>query len=58
VHPKVSTTRRELLAGAALAGTAVFAPRIGFAQEKFPNRTVRVIVPFPAGATTDTCWPA
>jgi tripartite-type tricarboxylate transporter receptor subunit TctC len=47
------TTRRELLAGAVLAGAAVFAPRLVRAQEKFPNRTVRVIVPFPAGATTD-----
>ena len=48
-----SATRRELLAGAALAGAAAFAPNIVRAQERFPNRTVRVIVPFPAGATTD-----
>jgi tripartite-type tricarboxylate transporter receptor subunit TctC len=31
---------------------ALFAPEV-FAQEKFPSRTVRIIVPFPAGATTD-----
>jgi tripartite-type tricarboxylate transporter receptor subunit TctC len=46
------TTRRELLAGAALAGAAVLAPSVVRAQA-FPNRTIRVIVPFPAGATTD-----
>jgi tripartite-type tricarboxylate transporter receptor subunit TctC len=47
------TTRRDVLAGAALAGAAaVLAPNIVRAQG-FPNRTIRVIVPFPAGATTD-----
>jgi tripartite-type tricarboxylate transporter receptor subunit TctC len=42
-------TRRGLLA----AGTFAFAPGILCAQERFPSRTVRIIVPFPAGATTD-----
>jgi len=46
------TTRREVLAGAAMAGAAVLAPSVVRAQA-FPNRTIRVIVPFPAGATTD-----
>ena len=46
-------TRREILkAGAAIGGTALFAPAV-LAQSQFPNRTVRVVVPFPAGATTD-----
>jgi tripartite-type tricarboxylate transporter receptor subunit TctC len=45
--------RREILKGAAaIGGAAVFAPAV-FAQSQFPNRTVRVVVPFPAGATTD-----
>jgi tripartite-type tricarboxylate transporter receptor subunit TctC len=50
---KASTTRRGFLTSAALGGAAVFAPRIIAAQEKFPARAIRVIVPFPAGATTD-----
>ena len=42
-------TRRGLLA----AGAFAFAPNILRAQERFPSRTIRIIVPFPAGATTD-----
>jgi tripartite-type tricarboxylate transporter receptor subunit TctC len=49
----VRMTRREILNGAAaFASTALFAPAV-LAQSQFPSRTVRVIVPFPAGATTD-----
>jgi len=44
--------RREFL-GAALAGAATLLPGALRAQEKFPSRTIRIIVPFPAGATTD-----
>ena len=48
----VNRTRREILKGAAaIGGSALFAPAV-FAQQ-FPSRTVRVVVPFPAGATTD-----
>src|SRR5262249_18016746 len=39
--------------GAAAIGGAVLAPRVIFAQERYPSRTIRVVVPFPAGATTD-----
>jgi tripartite-type tricarboxylate transporter receptor subunit TctC len=52
MHSKGLTTRRDVLAGAALAGAAVLAPHVVRAQG-FPSRTIRVIVPFPAGATTD-----
>src|SRR5688572_4687553 len=46
-------TRREILkAAAAAGGAALFAPAV-LAQSQFPSRPVRVIVPFPAGATTD-----
>ena len=48
----MSRTRRDILKGAAAIGGAVFAPAV-LAQSQFPSRTVRVIVPFPAGATTD-----
>jgi tripartite-type tricarboxylate transporter receptor subunit TctC len=52
MHSKELTTRRDVLAGAALAGAAVLAPS-GVRGQAFPSRTIRVIVPFPAGATTD-----
>jgi tripartite-type tricarboxylate transporter receptor subunit TctC len=48
----MTRTRREVVRGAAaVAGSALFAPAV-FGQQ-FPSRTIRVIVPFPAGATTD-----
>jgi tripartite-type tricarboxylate transporter receptor subunit TctC len=46
-------TRRQILAGAAALGAAgMFTQSLG-AQERYPSRTVRIVVPFPAGATTD-----
>jgi tripartite-type tricarboxylate transporter receptor subunit TctC len=36
-----------------LAGVLAFAVPPGAAQERFATRTIRIIVPFPAGATTD-----
>ncbi len=45
--------RREILKGAAaIGGAALFAPAV-LAQSQFPSRNVRIVVPFPAGATTD-----
>ncbi len=41
------TRRRTLLAVAALT------PFVARAQEAFPNKPIRIIVPFPAGGTTD-----
>jgi tripartite-type tricarboxylate transporter receptor subunit TctC len=46
-------TRREFVGAAAAAGAAAFIPAALRAQERFPSRTIRIIVPFPAGATTD-----
>ena len=46
-------TRRQVLAGTAAAGLTALVPAPLIAQERFPSRTIRVIVPFPAGATTD-----
>lgn len=41
--------RRSLLIGAGL----IALPRIALAQGGFPDRPIRVVVPFPAGGTTD-----
>jgi tripartite-type tricarboxylate transporter receptor subunit TctC len=43
--------RRALLA--ALAFIALTMPAHSQAQERYPSRTIRIVVPFPAGATTD-----
>ena len=44
-------TRRALVA--ALASLAVISPLAANAQSGYPNKPIRVIVPFPAGSTTD-----
>jgi tripartite-type tricarboxylate transporter receptor subunit TctC len=52
MHPpfRPSTPRRRLLgAGAALAAL----PAAGRAQDRFPNRVVRFVVPYPPGGGTD-----
>jgi tripartite-type tricarboxylate transporter receptor subunit TctC len=48
----MTITRREILAGAASLGALLTGGSV-LAQGAFPNRTIRVIVPFPAGGTTD-----
>jgi tripartite-type tricarboxylate transporter receptor subunit TctC len=45
-------TRREVMAGFAAALTSLFVPRAK-AQGAYPSRTIRLIVPYPAGGTTD-----
>jgi tripartite-type tricarboxylate transporter receptor subunit TctC len=47
------TTRRALLSGATALGGAAMLPQGLRAQEKYPSKNLRVVVPFPAGATTD-----
>src|SRR3981081_1197972 len=44
-------TRRELIWAAALAMTLI--PASVRSQERFPAKNIRIVVPFPAGATTD-----
>src|SRR3954463_309929 len=46
-------TRREILAGATAVGMTVAMPVVLRAQTQYPSRAVRIVVPFPAGATTD-----
>lgn len=46
--------RRNLLAGAgALAAYAGLAAPLAFAEDKFPSRPLRLVIPFPAGGPTD-----
>jgi tripartite-type tricarboxylate transporter receptor subunit TctC len=44
-------TRREIVGGAAAIGAASALPV--HAQERYPSKALRIVVPFPAGATTD-----
>jgi tripartite-type tricarboxylate transporter receptor subunit TctC len=45
-------TRREAIAGFA-GGLALLTGRPAFAQAAYPSRTIKIIVPYPAGGTTD-----
>jgi tripartite-type tricarboxylate transporter receptor subunit TctC len=56
----MTRTRRDILRGGAAIGSAaaLFAPVVlwpgrSLGQSQYPSRTVRIVVPFPAGATTD-----
>jgi tripartite-type tricarboxylate transporter receptor subunit TctC len=44
-------TRRAFLVGGSMAALAFVGP--GLTQERYPTRPIKVVVPFPAGATTD-----
>ena len=45
--------RRRLLRGAAAAGLGLSLGSAARAQSEFPKGTIRMIVPFPAGGSTD-----
>src|SRR5688572_12639353 len=49
----VDRTRRQLLTGGAALGAAAVLGKPAIAQTWSPTKTIRVIVPSPAGATTD-----
>src|SRR4051794_14758415 len=49
----MSKNRRDFLTGAILTGVAITTEKSLWAQERYPNRPIKVVVPFPAGATTD-----
>lgn len=46
-------TRRHVLMTAAAGSALIAAPSVLRAQAGYPNKNVRIIVPFPAGGTTD-----
>jgi len=46
-------TRRQILAGTAALGASTLLGKPAIAQAWSPTKTIRIIVPFPAGATTD-----
>ena len=47
------TTRRTILAASPFIPASLFAPAIASAQGQWPERPVRVIVPWPPGGSTD-----
>jgi len=47
------TTRRAWLSGALLTAAVALMPMQAVAQADYPTRSIRVVVPFPAGGTTD-----
>ena len=49
----MSFARRALLSRAAMTAAGSTAPNFTWAQDKYPSRNIRIVVPFPAGATTD-----
>ena len=49
----LSFARRALLSCAAMTAASLMAPNFTWAQDKYPSRNIRIVVPFPAGATTD-----
>ena len=49
----INLTRRAILNRAALAGLMALTPMPVLAQSGYPNKPIRVVVPFPAGGTTD-----
>jgi tripartite-type tricarboxylate transporter receptor subunit TctC len=51
--PALTATRRGFLVSVALAATIALVPAAVHSQERYPDRNIRIIVPFPAGATTD-----
>ena len=50
-RPPEGSTRRAFVAAAVLVAALISTSAQG--QERFPSRNLRIIVPFPAGATTD-----
>jgi tripartite-type tricarboxylate transporter receptor subunit TctC len=47
-------TRRSVLTSIVGAGSALALPTIAHAQDKYPNKPIRMIVPFPPGGPIDT----
>jgi tripartite-type tricarboxylate transporter receptor subunit TctC len=47
-------TRRSVLTSLAGVGSALALPAIVRAQDKYPNKPIKIIVPFPPGGPTDT----
>jgi tripartite-type tricarboxylate transporter receptor subunit TctC len=53
VPDPLPVTRRRVLGSAALVAAAAAWPGAGHAQDAWPSRPIRVVVPYPAGGNTD-----
>ena len=49
-----SAFRREILLATASIGLLLAAPTTAIGQDQYPDRLIKIIVPFPAGSTPDT----
>ena len=45
--------RRDVLAGLAMLTGCALAPHAGFAQAKYPDRAIKLVVPFAPGGVND-----
>ena len=45
--------RRQILSAAAAVAAPALLPTHAFAQDKFPNRPIKLIAPWPAGGSSD-----
>ena len=54
INHEPSLRRRRLLAASALSVTGLVAPAASFAQAAYPNKPIRLVIPFAPGGVTDT----
>ncbi|MFL6691438.1 MAG: Bug family tripartite tricarboxylate transporter substrate binding protein [Ramlibacter sp.] len=52
-HPKTSLPRRQLLAAASALALGALAPSGAMAQSGYPNKPIRLVIPFSPGGVTD-----